>query len=487
LWGIFDGAAADKFANDGVPGNNLAAGGLFAGQARDGFEQVLDALVADAGVQEAGVGREIFGARQVAIRAGKERFQRREVEGESAVDDMIGQAAQGDDAEQFAGADVVPVQDGQQRAVVAVLDIAQHAPQQAHVGELGAAAIASVAFGQHVLRFDVEAELRGGGDAFRDRRVKAVEAIEQENLAGFKPDVFARDAAAFFEAVDGFFDGFAGQQAGEVAVEQLDIQRFGGLVVAVVDPVGRMLDQRPEIVIEVEHEEPQSPFLEPFGQFDGGGGFAGGAGAADPHHAELVAAGQAPHDFFGRFVERLLVKGEGFLHQGLDFAASDDFVEAGHGVAAALPIPRQRLLHPRPREAVAGELVRRDGAFPQPVTAPPVAFVGVGGVLEAVAAQRVEDFVLDDFDGGREIGDQVVRVGVQAHDHRVGQKPGDGILAAVRRKEGFIDAGDAILFEAADGSGGVEDRPPDAGVVELYQGAVALLDFNNAVLDGHVF
>ncbi len=32
----------------------------------------------------------------------------------------------------------------------------------------------------------------------------------------------------------------------------------------------------------------------------------------------------------------------------------------------------------------------------------------------------------------------------------------------------------------------VENGPPDAGLVELHQRAVALLDLNNAVLDCHV-
>jgi hypothetical protein len=40
-----------------------------------------------------------------------------------------------------------------------------------------------------------------------------------------------------------------------VLVEQLNVQRLGRLVIAVVDPVGRMLHQRPEIVVQVEHQE----------------------------------------------------------------------------------------------------------------------------------------------------------------------------------------------------------------------------------------
>ena len=214
-----------------------------------------------------------------------------------------------------------------------------------------------------------------------------------------------------------------------MAVEQLDVQRLGRLVVAVVDPVGGMLDQRPEIVVEVEHEEAQALLLEPFGQLDGGGGLAGGTGAADPHHAELVAGVEALHDLPGRLIQRLLVKGERFVHQRLDLPAADDLVQAGDGVAAVLPVPGQRLVHLRSREAVADELIGRDGAFPQPMPAPAIAFVGVGGVLKAVAAQRVQHLVLDRLDGRREVGDQVVRVGIEADHHRVGQELGDLVVA----------------------------------------------------------
>ena len=49
-----------------------------------------------------------------------------------------------------------------------------------------------------------------------------------------------------------------------------------------------------------------------------------------------------------------------------------------------------------------------------------------------------------------------------------------------------LTPGSEILAKAADGFGRAENGPPDAGVVELHQGAVALLDFDDAVLDCHV-
>ena len=103
----------------------------------------------------------------------------------------------------------MPVQDGEQRAVVAVLHVAQHPPQQAHVGELRAPPAAAVAFVEHVLGLDVEAELRGGRDAFRDGRIQPVQAIEQENLVRLQLDGLGGDAAAFLEAVDRLLDRLA--------------------------------------------------------------------------------------------------------------------------------------------------------------------------------------------------------------------------------------------------------------------------------------
>jgi hypothetical protein len=69
-----------------------------------------------------------------------------------------------------------------QRAVVAVLHVAQHPPEQAHVGEMRQPPLAAVALVKDVLRLDVQAELRGGADAFRDGRIKSVQAIEQQDL-----------------------------------------------------------------------------------------------------------------------------------------------------------------------------------------------------------------------------------------------------------------------------------------------------------------
>ncbi len=97
---------------------------------------VFDAFVADVGVEEAGVGIQRFGGREVSARAGEKWLERGQVEREAAVDDVVGGAVERDDAEEFAGADVMPVQQGEQGTVIAMLHVAQHAADEAHVGKL---------------------------------------------------------------------------------------------------------------------------------------------------------------------------------------------------------------------------------------------------------------------------------------------------------------------------------------------------------------
>ena len=89
-----------------------------------------------------------------------------------------------------------------------------------------------------------------------------MEAIEQQDLVRLEFDRFAGGAAAFFETVDGLIDGFAVEQVAEMAVEQLDVERLRGFVIAIVDPIGGMLDQRPEIIVEIEHQEAQALLLQ---------------------------------------------------------------------------------------------------------------------------------------------------------------------------------------------------------------------------------
>ena len=155
-----DGAAADEFADHRIAGDDVVGSDLFPAQALDRFQQMLHP--AHNGCGRPGSRYRIGNPRagQIPLRAAEERLEGRQVEGESAVDDVIGHTAEGDDAEQFAGADVMPVEDGEERAVVAVLHVAQHSPQQTHVGELGAPPAAAVAFVEDVLGLDVEAELR---------------------------------------------------------------------------------------------------------------------------------------------------------------------------------------------------------------------------------------------------------------------------------------------------------------------------------------
>ena len=86
-----NGAAADEFADHRIARDDVAASDLLQAEALDRFQQMLHPAKTDARVQKAGVGLEILGAGQIPLRAAEERFEGRQVEGESAVDDVIGQ------------------------------------------------------------------------------------------------------------------------------------------------------------------------------------------------------------------------------------------------------------------------------------------------------------------------------------------------------------------------------------------------------------
>ena len=140
-------------------------------------------------------------------------------------------------------------------------------------------------------------------------------------------------------------------------VQQLDIQRFGRFVIAIVDPIGRMLDQRPEIIVEVQHQEPQPLLLDRSVSFTVVVVLPEELGPADPHHADLVARVQPRDDFGGGFVERLLVNRQRLVDDRFDFPAPHDLIQAGDSVAAARCDSMRGLCHRRAGETVADEIV----------------------------------------------------------------------------------------------------------------------------------
>ena len=173
--------------------------------------------------------------------------------------------------------------------------VAQHPPDEPHVRKLhetvsgtgvtpvrgriatcGRDARATfAAFVKHVQRFQVKSELRRGVNALGDRRIKSVQTIQQKNLVRLQFDGFGSGAPAFLETVNRFVHRLSVEQRAEVLVQQLNVERLGRLVIPVVDPVGRMFDQRPEIIVEVQHQKSQALLFQPLCKLDGGGRFAG--------------------------------------------------------------------------------------------------------------------------------------------------------------------------------------------------------------------
>src|SRR5450759_203173 len=116
---------------------------------------------------------------------------------------------------------------------------------------------------------------------------------------------------------------------------------------------------------------------------------------------------------------------------------------------------------------------------------PAITFVGIGGVLETVAAQRVQHLVLDGLNRRRKIRNQVMRVGVEADDGRVRQKARDVFIRTLRAENLFVHARQKIPVKTADGLRGAQNGLANAVRIEFDQRPVALLDFDNAVLNWH--
>jgi hypothetical protein len=79
----------------------------------------------------------------------------------------------------------------------------------------------------------------------------------------------------------------------------------------------------------------------------------------------------------------------------------------------------------------------------------------------------------------------VVRIGIKADHDGIGEEPRDLVVGSEGVKNFAINIREQILVKAADGFRRAQDRSPNAFGVEFNQGAAPLLDFNNAILDGH--
>ena len=87
-------------------------------------------------------------------------------------------------------------------------------------------------------------------------------------------------------------------------IEKLNVESFRRFKIPVVNPIRRMFDECPKIIVKVEHQKPETLFFEALRQLDSGGGLTGGTRTTNPHHPQFVAGVKTGDYFFGRFVER---------------------------------------------------------------------------------------------------------------------------------------------------------------------------------------
>ena len=81
----------------------------------------------------------------------------------------------------------------------------------------------------------------------------------------------------------------------------------------------------------------------------------------------------------------------------------------------------------------------------------------------------------------------MMRVGIQADNHRVGEKAGNFVVGPVGAENLVVDSVEIILTEPANRLGRVHDGGADMRFAEVNQRPIPLLHLNDAILDGHAF
>src|SRR5882672_7944067 len=76
-------------------------------------------------------------------------------------------------------------------------------------------------------------------------------------------------------------------------------------------------------------------------------------------------------------------------------------------------------------------------------------------------------------------------IGIKADHYRFGEEFRQAIIRAPGLKDLIVDPGEEILLATSDGFGSAQYRALNAVGIELNQCAIAFLDFNDPVLDGH--
>ena len=150
-----------------------------------------------------------------------------------------------------------------------------------------------------------------------------------------------------------------------------------------------------------------------------------------------------------------------------------------------MTVPLEHFFHALFRKSVADELRLVDRAFAKPVPSPTITLVNVGRALKPVTAQHVQHVVLNAFDGRRKIGDQMFPIRVEANHDGVGEELGDLDVRLLRLEYLVVDSGEIILAETADRFRRLQDGAADLANVEIDERAVALLDFDDSILDRH--
>jgi len=173
---------------------------------------VLKALQPDPRVEETGMISQCIRTGQDGGGAAEQGMHHRNVEGKSSVQDDIGAAFERQDAEQFAGTHVVPVEQRENGTGVAMTIVSEHATQQAHIGVQDDSPRAAVPLIQRVAGVHKDAKLRIAIETLSQGRIQSMQAIQQQHLIFLQSNGLGAHPTAFLETEDGFLNGSSLQQ-----------------------------------------------------------------------------------------------------------------------------------------------------------------------------------------------------------------------------------------------------------------------------------
>ena len=217
-------------------------------------------------------------------------------------------------------------------------------------------------------RLQVKTELLLIGHRLSHGRVQTMQAIDENDVAGMKLHrSWFTCSLARLEVVARDAHFFTGDQAGEVLINQRQVQCLGRFEIIIAEFILGVLFQVIEVVIHVERHQVKADPFQMLADLDSGSGLAGGRRTGDDDHTDLVLTAE---DQLGCIFHVLVVELFGCGDQLEQLTAGDALVQAFDRVDTLVDGPIENVPDLGPGDVLIG--LRSDlGAFVTGVRAVP--------------------------------------------------------------------------------------------------------------------